>query len=141
MKLSDLSEADHALIEHALAEFDKELQHDWHGVACAIRLQSGRVVSGLVLEATVPSLTVCAELVVLGKAMDEFATDPVKRVVAVRARETSDHKVIPPCGRCREFLTDYCPDASVIVSDQEQHRLVLVSVWDLLPFKYRREAS
>ena len=136
MKKLPLDPADHELIAAAHREFDKPTRHDWHGVSAAIRLKSGSVVTGLVLEAEVPALTVRAEPITIGKALADIAADPVVCVVATREREGSDHKVIPPCGRCREFITDYCPEATVIVFDETDACLYKIPASDLLPFKY-----
>lgn len=141
MQRKKLETADFDLISIANAEFKKSLLKDWHGVASALRLRSGKVVTSFVLEAENPSLTICAEPIVLGKALEDIVSDPVTTIVAVRAREKTDHRVIPPCGRCREFITDYCPDADVIVHDDKEDELIKVPAADLLPFKYRAEPS
>lgn len=138
LELKDLTDFDRDLIEAAKREFGKQTTHDWHGVACAIRLKSGQVITSLVLEAENPSLTICAEPIAIGKAINDIVDDQIEVIVAVRARETSDHKVIPPCGRCREFITDYAIGADVIVYDNETQTLVKVSAPSLLPFKYKR---
>jgi hypothetical protein len=54
MHLKDLTQTDHDLIDAAHNEFKKETAHDWHGVACAMRLKSGRIITSLVLEAEPP---------------------------------------------------------------------------------------
>ncbi len=138
MNKQPLNNDDYDLIKAAHDAFEnKSLSKDWHGVAAAIRLQSGEIVTSLVLEAENPSLTICAEPIAIGKALDKIANDPVTGIVAVRKREPSEHKVIPPCGRCREFITDYCPDADVIVHDDKNNTLIKVPAPDLLPFKYK----
>ena len=138
MKKENLTSADHALICSAHDEFNKKTQHGWHGVSAAVRLKSGEVFSSLVLEAEVPALTVCAEPVLIGKILNIICDDPVETIVATRLRENTDHKVIPPCGRCREFITDYCKAANVIVYDDESNALCKVAAVDLLPFKYNK---
>ncbi len=137
----ELNQDDLSLIEIAKAEFSKNLAHDWHGVAAAIRLQSGETVTAFVLEAENPSLTVCAEPMAIGKALDKLVTDPIDCIVAVRKAESTPHKVIPPCGRCREFITDYAPKAWIIVCDPFPDGLVKVVATDLLPFKYTNTPS
>jgi cytidine deaminase len=134
-----LTEEDYALIEAAQKEFDKPRKHDWHGVASAIRLQSGKIITGLVLESQVPALTICAEPITIGKALDDIPKDPIKTIVAVRNREETSHKVIPPCGRCREFITDYVDqDCHVIIYDSQNRALFKTNAFALLPFKYKR---
>lgn len=138
MTKQDLNKDDEELITFARREFEREMKHDWHGVSCALRLKSGKVYTGLVLEAEVPALTVCAEPIVIGKALNELEKDLVSCIVATRGRDSTEHKVIPPCGRCREFIADYCQEASVIVFDESEQKLCKVSALDLLPFKYLR---
>lgn len=90
------------------------------------------------MEAENPSLTVCAEPFAMEKALPYLKDDPIECIVAVRFRETSNpEKVIPPCGRCREFITDYAPDADVIIYDENDETLWKVAGQDLLPFKYK----
>ena len=141
MEKIPLTKQDQNLIESALREFDKPLSHDWHGVVAALRLQSGKIVTGFALEAEVPSLTICAEPIAIGKALADLPDDPITTIVAVRRREDTDHKVIPPCGRCREFITDYAPDADVIIFDMDENALCKVKAFELLPFKYTRSVS
>ncbi|MCG8490569.1 MAG: hypothetical protein MI743_03045, partial [Sneathiellales bacterium] len=74
----------------------------------------------------------------IGKTLEDLATDPIQTIVAVRKNEDTDHKVIPPCGRCREFITDYAPDADIIVFDKDENKLVKVKALEMLPFKYNR---
>jgi cytidine deaminase len=52
----------------------------------------------------------CAELVVLGVAA--AATAPLITMVAVG---NSGQGILPPCGRCRQVLSDYFPDIGVIM--------------------------
>lgn len=132
-----LDVSDFELIKAANAEFQKGAPKNWHGVAAAIRLADGEIVTARVLEAENPALTICAEPIVIGKALEAISTRPIFCIVAVREREMTDHKVIPPCGRCREFITDYAPEASVIVYDEAAKKLVKVGAGDLLPFKYK----
>ncbi len=139
MKKYLLNSDDHDLIKYAIQSFGIELSREWHGVASAVRLRSGRMERGFVLESENPALTVCSEPIVIGKVLEDIDRDPVITIVAVRNRDKTDDKVIPPCGRCREFMTDYAPDANVIVYDKQEQGLRKVSTIDLLPFKY--EAS
>ena len=88
----ELNKNDLSLIEIASKDFNKKLQHDWHGVSTAIQNKSGKITTGLVLESEVSSLTVCAESIAIGKALDFLADDPIERIVTVRKREKTDSK-------------------------------------------------
>lgn len=136
MKKTLLCPSDYELIKHAHRVFET-VDSDWHGVSSALRLQSGQIFTGVVLEAEVPALTVCAEPFAIEKALPHIKNDPIVSLVATRFREATDHKVIPPCGRCREFITDYAPDAGVIIYDDQDGELYKITATDLLPFKYK----
>jgi len=45
--------------------------------------------------------------------------------------------ILPPCGMCREMLSDYAPDATVILTDG-QGRVVRRGVRELLPEKWHK---
>jgi cytidine deaminase len=63
-------------------------------------------------------LQICAETVALGRAVLE-GDGSIATAVAVRhpkPEETDrDIAVVSPCGACRELITDYAPEALVIV--------------------------
>ena len=108
-------------------------------VSAAIRSRDGQVWTGLHLGATVGRLSVCAEAVALGRAiLDGDGT--VECAVAVRHPKADeinrDLAVVPPCGACREMLTDFDPAADVIVPGPEGLRRMPVGV--LLPLPYQR---
>ena len=48
---------------------------------------------------------------------------------------TGSGDIVPPCGMGRELISDYAPNASVII--QRDNRLLAVPILDLLPDKYR----
>ena len=102
-----------------------------HFIGAALRTRSGRVYCSVNLGTTVGRASVCAEAVALGMAAAAGEAD-VDCVVAVN--EAGD--VVSPCGICREMLSDYSPDARVIVPAQPTPGAVSVS--DLLPNKFVR---
>jgi cytidine deaminase len=108
----------------------------WHTVAAAMRDADGRIWTGLHLGATVGRLSVCAEPIALGRAIQDGASRIVT-VVAVRHHKPDELPqeitVVTPCGACRELLMDYAPDCMVIVSATTK-----VAAASLLPLPYRR---
>lgn len=102
-------------------------------VAAAIEAGSGAVFTGVCID-TACSMGFCAEHAAAA-AMITAGESRVVRVVAVNR----DGLVLPPCGRCREFLDQLHPDngeARVLV---DAHR----EVWlhELLPFGWQDRAS
>jgi cytidine deaminase len=64
----------------------------------------------------------------------------VETVAAVWRDPDGKHYLLPPCGRCREVISDFNPQAWVIITAMNDHwdvvaieRPVKVRVADLLP--------
>ncbi len=102
-----------------------------HHIAAALRTTPGKVYSGVHLEAYVGRIAVCAEANAIGAAATAGDTS-IETIVAVN--ELGD--IVSPCGMCRELISDYSPDAYVIILRSGQP--VSVPVSELLPDKYSR---
>ena len=108
-----------------------------HEVAAALRGESGRVYPGLHLEASIGRVAICAEAVALGMAVTAGET-AVEAVIAVHCRDRDADRpekieVLPPCGMCRELISDYSPAARILLADDGA--IHAVAVGDLLPHK------
>ena len=144
MNLSALSEADVALVAVARETIARHYRPFWHMVAAAIRSRDGRVWTGIHLGATVGRMQVCAEAIAIGRLiLDGDGTiecaGAVQRRQLVRPADVEglqEITVVPPCGACREMLTDFDPGAEVIVPGP--HGLVRVPLTYLLPLPYQR---
>jgi len=98
-------------------------------VSAAVEAEDGRVFTGACIGGY---LSICAELGALSQLV--AATTPtVNRVVAVwRNPANAVLHVIPPCGRCREFIKTMSPrnlEATVILGPDHT-----VTLRDLLPY-------
>ena len=122
---------DQELIAQARSLIFERFKLDYHHIGASLRTRSGRIFSAVHLEAHVGRVAVCAEAVALGMAASAGDTD-VEVVVAVDRHG----RIVPPCGMCRELLSDYAPDCRVILGEGR-----IVSVGDLLPEKYQREGD
>ncbi len=132
-----LSAVDHALVKAAREVIRKRYRADQHAVGCALRTRSGRVHVGVHLECYVGRITVCAEAVAIGRAAVE-GDDEIEAIVAVFQSSADDATpaVVAPCGMCREMISDYAPDAQVIMPTNGQPELVPIG--DLLPRRFQR---
>lgn len=100
------------------------------GVAAALVTDKGNVYRGVCID-TACSMGFCAEHTAIA-AMLTAGEDRVEKIVAVDWKK----HILPPCGRCREFLMQLGnPDALVLVAEN-----TAVKVKDLLPF-YWQEAQ
>ena len=127
MKKEDLE-----LIETARELIAKRYRENYHHIAAALRTRSGRVFSGVHLEAYVGRIAVCGEAIAIGAAATGGDTD-IDTIVAVNELGT----IVSPCGMCRELISDYSKDAKVII--ERDGEPVKVAVSELLPDKYSRE--
>lgn len=131
--------ADLELVEAARTVLIKHYRPFWHTVGAALRGRDGRIWTGVHLGATVGRLAVCAEAIALGRAILE-GDGTVECAVAVRHHKPEetiqDIAIVPPCGACREMLTDFDSLAEIIVPTADGPRRMPVRA--LLPFPYQR---
>jgi cytidine deaminase len=101
------------------------------GVGAAILTESGNVYTGVCID-TASSMGFCAEHAAAA-AMVTAGESRVSRMIAVGW----DGRIMPPCGRCREFISQLHNDnldAEVMVGEG-----VVVTIRELLP--YRRSSA
>ena len=99
-------------------------------VGAALRLTSGAVVSGCNVENISFGLTMCAERVCVGKAIEQ-GEKGFEALAIVADTETP----IVPCGACRQILWEFGGDLEVLLAnltdETGRHRLK-----DLLPLPF-----
>jgi cytidine deaminase len=127
-----IEEKDQELVEIARELIAWRFKEGYHHIAAALRTTSGRVFTGVHVEAYVGRITVCGEAVAIGAAATNGDT-LIETIVAVN--ELGD--IVSPCGMCRELISDYAPDAKVIIV--RQGKPIKVAIAELLPDKYSRE--
>lgn len=127
MKINNL---DNELIEAArnaiTSNYDKINQ--LHTVGAAVRCGSGKIYTGVNVYAI---HSACAEQVALGTAITNGERN-FKTIVAVSGE--LGENIIPPCGNCRQILSDYTPECEVIlIVNGEVSKL---TAKELLPYPY-----
>ena len=135
-----LSKADKELIAAATAAIKLRYRDDWQEVGAALRTRSGKIFTGVNLDAYLGRMAVCAEAVALGRAFVDLGDDGIAMIVAVRhpppGAKDQTISVVSPCGACRELIFDYDPNARVIVPNGKSPSVVAIA--QLLPNKYTR---
>jgi len=125
---------DESLLNDARKIITLRQRQDWHHVGCAVRTRSGKVFSAVHLEAYIGRVAICAEAIAIGMGAAAGDTD-IEVIVAVnRAGE-----VVAPCGICRELISDYAPQAEVLIPGKAGPMRAKIS--DLLPSKYTRSEA
>lgn len=140
MKRTKLGKADEELITAARATIKRCYRGDWQEVGAALRTRSGKIFTGVNLDAYLGRMAVCAEAVALGHAVVDLGDAGIDTIVAVRHPGPKDKDrtiaVVSPCGACRELIFDYDPQARVIVPNGKSPSIVRIG--ELLPNKYTR---
>jgi cytidine deaminase len=133
-----LSGADRELVGAALELLRERAEPGRHEVAAALRTKSGAVHLGLHVESSVGRASICAEGVAIGAAAAAGDTE-IDTIVAVLDTGEGGWRVVTPCGLCRELISDYAPEATVIDYDAGRAEPVEpVPVTRLLPGKTTR---
>lgn len=127
----NMKEEDKVLIEIAKDLISKRYKEDHHHIAAALRTTSGKIFTGVHVEAYIGRITLCGEAIAIGAAATGGDTD-IDTIVAVNELGA----IVSPCGMCRELISDYSPNAKVIIDRKGQPTAVDVS--ELLPDKYTR---
>jgi cytidine deaminase len=135
-----LGKAEEALIAAARAAIKSRYRDDWQEVGAALRTRSGKIFTGVNLDAYLGRMAVCAEAVALGRAVVDLGDAGIDMIVAVRHPPPGESDqtvaVVSPCGACRELIFDYDRNARVIVPNGASPAVVPIT--DLLPNKYSR---
>ncbi|ASW75841.1 cytidine deaminase [Chryseobacterium piperi] len=104
---------------------------EYGGVAAAIETRSGTIYTGISID-TACSMGFCAEHSAVAEMLKN-GEQHIKAVVAVG----SDGNAVPPCGRCRELMSQLSKenlDAIVEVKNG-----VFVTLKELLPFDWKED--
>jgi len=135
-----LAAADKELIAAASAAIKRRYRDDWQEVGAALRTRTGKIFTGVNLDAYLGRMAVCAEAVALGRAVVDLGDAGIDIIVAVRhpapGERNQEIAVVSPCGACRELIFDYDPNARVIVPNGKSPSVVAIA--QLLPNKYTR---
>ena len=106
---------------------------DAGGVGAALLTASGRVYTGVCID-TACSMGFCAEHAAAA-AMITAGESRVTKMIAVGW----DGQIMPPCGRCREFISQLDDDnlaTEVMVGEG-----VVLTIGELLPYDWRKSVG
>jgi cytidine deaminase len=102
------------------------------GVGAALLSESGRVYVGVCID-TACSMGFCAEHAAAA-AMITAGENRVMKMIALNW----DGGILPPCGRCREFISQLHPDN--LAAEVKVGEGVVVRLSELLPYDWRMAA-
>ncbi len=137
--LQELAESDRRLMEQAIAAAKGAYAPYSHfQVGAAVRLASGKVVTGANQENAAYPSGLCAERTALFYAHAQYPDDPITAIAIVAmVNGQLTESLTYPCGACRQVLAETQMRAKapvrILVGSQKQV-LVFHQVEDLLPF-------
>lgn len=128
--MENLSEKDLDLIKKASETIKKNYDKIKyrHTVGVAVRCKDGNIYTGVNVYSVHGA---CAEMIAIGSAITDGERD-FECIVAVRGE--NGEEILPPCGNCRQFISDYMPECKVIISVKNE--LKKIAAKELLPFAY-----
>ena len=95
-------------------------------VGAALLTEDGKVFTGVNIENSSYGATICAERTAMVKAISEGARDFQSIAIAGNGGTSW------PCGICRQFMYEFCPDIRVI-SGENEDELKVYTLKELLP--------
>jgi cytidine deaminase len=113
------------LIEAALSCLHPLRREDgvkFGNVAATIASSAGRIYRGVSLFTPPGAAQICAEKMAFGAMATEGEYEAARVVAVWRAQGEDDAHVMPPCGWCREFLSQLPPpgcDTVVVLSEED----------------------
>lgn len=142
--LHALDSDDRELLAAAEAIIQQRFREGRHHVGAAVRGATGKIYTGIHLQAVVGEPATCAEVIAIGQAM-LAGEDHIVSCVAIRhpkPREVSQAlRILPPCGSCRDLIADYGGKAVWILLELEEG-LRKTSIAELIPLRrWSRGAS
>jgi cytidine deaminase len=139
MNYTELNETDRALLQSAIDAADRLYVPGVQEVGAAVRTNDGRVFAGIHFETATGFANICGEVAAICCMVAAGHRD-LDTVAAVWRDPDGKHYLLPPCGRCREVISDFNPQAWVIITTLADHwdasgidHPVKVRVADLLP--------
>jgi len=130
----ELTKQDLELIEQAKETADKLHVDDVSEVAAALRTKDGKIFTGIHIDANVGFADVCGEVAAICHAVAHGYRE-YDSIVAIWGDGKGNYKLLSPCGRCREVISDFGLDIWVIVGILEKPYKLKIS--ELLPLKYK----
>ena len=95
-------------------------------VGAALLTEDGKVFTGVNIENSSYGATICAERTAMVKAISEGARNFESIAIAGNGGTSW------PCGICRQFMYEFCPDIRVI-SGENEDELKVYTLKELLP--------
>ena len=128
MNYKELINAAFSARENAYAPYSNFL------VGAALMTKTGEIFTGCNIENASFSLTICAERTAFFKAISENKKDFI--AIAIVGGKDSEIDFCPPCGACRQVMSEFCNDEFNIIIAKSEQEWREYSLSELLPLNF-----
>ena len=128
MQLLDLTKRDLELVEKAKKLIGKR-KSKRSSVASVLRTKSGKIFQGvnIEIECSAPC-SICAEYAAIGTMVSE-GEEKIDIIVAVSYKDGG--YVLPPCGKCRQFISEFGNPYVIVQIEKELKKVKLNELYPL----------
>ena len=105
-------------------------------VGAALLSKDGRVFTGCNIENASYTPTNCAERTAFFKAVSEGAKDFELIVIAGGMEDAKELDFCPPCGVCRQVMSEFCDGSFKIILARSETEYVTYSLEESLPLRF-----
>jgi cytidine deaminase len=128
MRFNDLTKRDLELVEKARDLIGKR-KSKRSSVAAVLRTGSGRVFHGVNIEVECSApCSICAEYAAIGTMVSE-GEEEIESIVAFAHKNGG--RVLPPCGKCRQFISEFGDPYVIVEVDQKLNKVRLSELYPL----------
>lgn len=106
-------------------------------VGSAVLCADGMIFTGCNIESSSYPVGICAERVALSKAISSGKRDFRAITIVGGIVDNSEIEYCPPCGMCRQFLSEFCSANFVVILAKNQQEYKLYRLEDLLPETFK----
>jgi len=105
-------------------------------VGAALLTEDGRIFTGCNIESASFSPTNCAERTAIFKAVSEGYRKFAAIAIAGGKENEEPADYCPPCGVCRQVLSEFCPPDFPILLVRSEEEQKMLTLNDLLPYPF-----
>lgn len=107
-------------------------------VGAAILFSDGKVVTGCNIENRSYGLTNCAERTAIFNAISQGESG---KIVAIAVAAPNSDNPLPPCGACRQVLSEFAGGDALVIFGLDVDALISVTLSQLYPYDSLHELS
>ncbi len=108
-------------------------RYSGYQLGAALLGKSGKLYTGVNVENASYGLSICAERSAIFSAIGQGEREFVALAVFVQSQQ-----LFPPCGACRQVLSEFCPPSMPIIYGNEQ-KSISTTLGELLPQSFSLE--